>query len=173
MLWVLLKMKNEISTPAFSSAFQKLTTICSWNSEWNLHIHLNNNDNENSLLKRLNKMSKLALEGSQLCWGEVFTQIVAERALEIHENGKGALSIFPSKCQEGGRIKGIWGLVAAATATAVGFGAGLRWGRRTLGLKHAGVGEDEAWVVRSGQRGGSSHHRRVEAVSIRTIHAAT
>lgn len=57
------------------------------NSKWNSHVHLNN-DNKNSLLKRLNKTSKLALEGSQRGWGEVPTQIPAERALEIHNNDK-------------------------------------------------------------------------------------
>lgn len=75
-----------------------------------------------------------------------------------------------SEGQEGGRVEGVRGLVSAAAAAPVGFGAGLRGGRGALRLQHVWVGEYEAWGIWCGSRGRRRHHWRVQAVSVCTVH---
>lgn len=104
-------------------------------------------------------------------WGRSPAQTPSRaRSGDPRERGK---SSCPSQRQQGGRVERIRGLVAAAAAPPVGFGAGLGRGRWALGLQHAGVREDEAGVVRGGHRSGSGHHRSVQTVSVRAIHATT
>lgn len=173
------------------------STLCSWNAEGmaddcthidgykNVHAEEVEEETRRSpygsplpLIRRGNRLTRSA-------WSGLF-QCALARPEGLGMEGQSVLVVFnhsvcfpagprrpapaDSERQERGWVEGVGGLVAAAAAAPVGFGAGLRRGRGALGLHHVGIGEYEVLGVWRGCRGGRHHHRRIEAVSVRAVH---